>query len=113
LTTAGSERPKGEKPAGERPLPVIYNWKIGNGSGLLSVDLAGETGNFTGSGPFMEHPFFGRLVDGGFGCVQLFGCIALIMGDGEAHILDNVFDPGLNRFVPQPPTFVLPGAFQC
>ena len=27
--------------------------------------------------------------------------------------LDNVFDPGLNRFVPQTPTLVLAGPLQC
>ena len=98
---------------GGNPLPVFGKCGRINSSGLLGVDLFGETGNFAGSGFSVQHPFFGRFVDGGLRRIKLFAGIFRILGDGEAQILDNVLNPGLNRFVPQAPTLILAGAFQC
>ena len=97
----------------DNSLPVLEDCGCREGSGLLGVDLPVETGNFAGSGLFVEHPFFGCFIDGGLGCIQLPNCIFRILSHGKAHILDNVFYPGLNRFVAQTPTLVLAGAFQC
>ena len=83
------------------------------GSGLLCVDLSVETGNFAGGGLFVEHPFFCRFVDGGFGCVELLNRIFRTLSHGKAHILDHVFYPSLNCFVPQAPALTLTGALQC
>jgi hypothetical protein len=82
-------------------------------SGLPGVDLLGQTGHFAGSGLFVEHPFFSRFIDNGLGHVKLLNGFVPTLSHGEAHILDNVFYPGLNRFVAQAPTFVLSGSLQC
>jgi hypothetical protein len=80
---------------------------------MLRVDLSAETGNFAGGGFFMEHAFFCRFVDGGFGCVEPLNGTFRIFSHGHANILDNVFYPSLNRFVPQAPALTLASALQC
>ncbi len=97
----------------DKPLPVLPGFGRRKDSGLLGIDLLGETGNFAGSSLFVEDSFFCRFVDGGLGRVKLLNGISCILGHGEAHILDDIFYPGLNRFVPQAPTLVLASALQC
>lgn len=101
------------KSVNDNPLPLPPDCVRRTVSGLLSIDLFGETGNFAGSGLFVKHPFFCRFINGGLGCVELLNGIFRILSHGKAHILDNVFYPSLNCFVPQAPTFILTGAFQC
>jgi hypothetical protein len=98
---------------GGRPQPVFWNYRRWVRSGLLGVDLFGETGDFAGSRFLVQHPFLGRFVDRGLGRVKLLCGVATVCGDSQADILDNVFNPGLNRFVPQAPAFILAGPFQC
>ena len=105
--------PSRHKIGSENPLPFLPDCGPRKGSGLLGVDLLGETGNFAGSGLFVEHSFFRCFIDGGLGRVKLLNGISPILSHGEAHILDNVFYPGLNRLVPQAPTLVLASALQC
>jgi hypothetical protein len=102
-----------EKNNSDRPLPLFHVCGHRRGSGLLGVDLSGQTGNFAGRGLFVKDAFFGSVIDDGFGRVELHDGILRTLRHGEAHILDNVFDPGLNRFVPQAPTLVLASALQC
>jgi len=61
----------------------------------------------------VEHPFFCGFIDGGFGCVKPRNGILRILSHGKAHILDHIFNPSLNCFVPQAPTLILAGALQC
>jgi hypothetical protein len=61
----------------------------------------------------VEDPFFRRFVDGGFGCVKRLNGVYRILNHGKAYLLDHVFYPSLNRFVPQEPTLILAGALQC
>lgn len=101
------------KTGSDHPLPVLPDCGRREGSGLLGVDLPVETGNFAGSGFFVEHPFFGRFIDGGLGRVEQLNGISRILRHGEAHILDDILYPSLNRFVAQAPTLILAGALQC
>lgn len=80
---------------------------------LLGVGLSGKAGDFSRCGLFVQHTLFGRLVDGGLGRLKRIDNIPRFLGDGEAHIFDDIFYPGLNRFVPQAPALVLAGTFQC
>ena len=94
-------------------LPVLSDCGRREGSGRLGVDLLGQAGNFTGSGLFVEHPFFRGFVNSGLGLVKLLCGVFCILGYCEAYILDDIFYPGLNRFVAQAPLLVLTGALQC
>jgi hypothetical protein len=102
-----------EKNNSDHPLSLLQACGHRRGSGLLGINLSGKTGNFAGRGLFVEDAFFGCVIDDGLGLVELCDGIFRTLRHGEAHILDNVFDPGLNRFVPQAPTLVLAGALQC
>jgi hypothetical protein len=94
-------------------LPLLPDRGCREGLCLLGVNLFGKTGNFAGSGLFVENAFFSRVIDDGLGRIEPFDGIFRILRHREANILDNVFYPGLNCFVPQAPTFVLAGALQC
>jgi hypothetical protein len=102
-----------EKNNSDRPLPLFHVCGHRRGSGLLGIDLPGQTGNFAGRGLFVKNAFLGCVIDDGFGRVELRDGILRIFRHGEANILDNVFDPGLNCLVPQASTLVLAGALQC
>jgi hypothetical protein len=95
------------------PLPLLPDCGCREGLCPPGVNLFGKAGHFAGGGFFVKNPFFCRIIDNGLGHIEPFDGIVHIPRHGEAHILDNVFHPGLNRFVPQAPTFVLAGALQC
>jgi hypothetical protein len=82
-------------------------------SGSAGVHPFGETGNFSGSGPLVDHTFLGSFADSGLGADKFspFGFVGWI-ADRKAHIFDNILDPGFYRFVAQPLGLVLSGAFQ-
>jgi hypothetical protein len=94
-------------------LPFSTNGWCRKGSGALCVDLPGKTGNFAGSGFFVEDSFFCCLIDRGFGRVEPLTGVFRFLGHGETYILDHVLHPGLNGFVAQATPLVLTRAFQC
>jgi len=99
-----------EKINSDHSSPLLSNCGCREGSGPPSIDLLAKSGDFTGSGFFVEHAFFCRVIDDGLGRVESLDGIPPILSHGEAHILDNVFNPGLNGLVAQAPTLVLAGA---
>jgi hypothetical protein len=82
-------------------------------SGLLGVHLLGQAGNLAGRGFFVKDPFFGRCSNHGLGGLELIDSGIGIVHYGLTYILDDVFNPGLDRFVSHAPAFVLAGTFQC
>jgi hypothetical protein len=107
------DRLRHKETGGGDPQPVFWNRKRRAATVLLGVDLLGETGNFAGSRFLVQHPFLGRFVDRGLGRVELLRGIVAVFGHSQTDLLDNGFNPGLNRFVPQAPTLVLARALQC
>jgi hypothetical protein len=98
---------------GGHPQPVFWNYRCRVRTILLGVDLFGETGNFAGGRSLVQHPFLGRFVDCGLGRVKPLCGVTTVFGNSQTDVLDNVFNPGLNRFVAQAPTFILASALQC
>jgi hypothetical protein len=110
---ASAGRFAGIKTGSGGPLPIFRSDAFQDRSGLLSVDFFSQTGNLAGSGPLMKDSFFCRFIDDGFGDVEPLTGIICILSHGEGHILDDIFNPGLNGFVALAPLFALAGAFQC
>jgi len=87
-------------PARRPGLTGIKRSTGGQTSGGAGIDALRQAGDFSGGRVFVQDPFFGGLLDYGFGFIQTCGRNILgIPADRNLNALGHVSGTGLNGFI--------------
>jgi hypothetical protein len=79
-----------------------------NGSGQFC-----KTSDFSGGGPFVQHTFFGGLVNRRLGRLKSCADFGRLLGCGLTNLFDYVFHAGFHRPVAQALFLTLTRTFKC